>query len=91
MTEEITELSLTILLNKLRPHMTYCGFSWTEKGKKIYYIFCVVPFGLSVSGLTSKPVCSHFLAKVQFSYGGEQMLLGASISMSVASLRMEFH
>ena len=63
----ITELSLKILLNKLKPHMTYSGFSWTEKGKTIYHIFCVVPFGLSVSGFTSKPVCSHFFAKVQFS------------------------
>ena len=31
-------------------HMTYCGFSWTENGKTKYYMFCVIPFGLSVSG-----------------------------------------
>ena len=31
-------------------HMTYCGFSWTEKGMTKYYMFCVLPFGLSVSG-----------------------------------------
>ena len=31
-------------------HMTYCGFSWTENGMTKYYMFCVLQFGLSVSG-----------------------------------------
>ena len=31
-------------------HISFCGFSWTENGKTKNYTFCVLPFGLSVSG-----------------------------------------
>jgi hypothetical protein len=31
-------------------HTTYLGFSWTESGKKRYFVFRVLPFGISTAG-----------------------------------------
>ena len=42
-------------------HWTYLGFSWTENGVTSYYVFVVLPFGLSTAPYIFTKVCRVFV------------------------------
>ena len=46
-------------------HKTYLGFSWVIDGKVRYFVYNVLPFGLSTSGFIFSKVTRHFVKHVR--------------------------
>ena len=46
-------------------HKTYLGFSWVIDGKVGYFVYNVLPFGLSTSGFIFSKVTRHFVKHVR--------------------------
>ena len=75
-------------------HWTYLGFSWTENGVTSYYVFIVLPFGLSTAPYIFTKVC-RVLVKYWRANGIKIVIfiddgIGAAGTFSRAKLSSDF-